>query len=188
MKRVVELKDPRALHALAHPIRIRLLGLLRREGALSASEAGRRIGESSGSASYHLRQLARFGLVEEAGGGQGRERPWQATALFTSWPNVAETSELAEASEAFERFVLSVYVKQLERWVSRRAAAPPAWQEAAAFGDTLLYLTVDELSALRDGLQALAEPYEDRLLRSELRPPDARPIAFLRLAFPDEES
>ncbi|MGH3064964.1 MAG: winged helix-turn-helix domain-containing protein, partial [Gaiellaceae bacterium] len=82
MKRATELTDPGALRALAHPVRIRLLGLLRREGPLSASEAGRRIGESSGSASYHLRQLARFELVEEAGGGRGRERPWRATSLY----------------------------------------------------------------------------------------------------------
>ena len=97
MRREVELRDPRALRALAHPIRIRLLGLLRREGPLTATEAGRRIDESSGSASYHLRQLARFGLVEDAAGGHGRERPWRATALYTSWPDVSDTSELAEA-------------------------------------------------------------------------------------------
>ena len=73
---------------LAHPIRIQLIGLLRRDGPLTSSEAARRLGESSGSASYHLRQLARFGLVEEAQGGRGRERPWRATSLYTSWPNV----------------------------------------------------------------------------------------------------
>src|SRR3990170_4521291 len=120
MKRSTELGDPTALRALAHPVRIQLLGLLRREGPLTASEAGRRLGESSGSASYHLRQLARFALVEEAGGGRGRERPWRATSLFTSWPNVADTPELAEASQALERFVLERYVERLERWFARR--------------------------------------------------------------------
>ena len=120
-----------------------------------ASEAARRLGESSGSASYHLRQLARYGLVEEAEGGRGRERPWRATALYTSWPNVAETPELAEASEAFERLVIGRYVERLEDWVTRRAPRCRAeWREAAAFGDTLLYLTVEELAALRDQLQS----------------------------------
>src|SRR5262245_56490931 len=158
VKRQIELRDPRALRALAHPVRIRLLGRLRREGPLTASEAGRRIGESSGSASYHLRQLARFGLVEEAPGARGRERPWRATALSTSWPNVADTDELAEASELFERFVLTRYLERLERWLERRRTEPTDWQEAASYGDSLLYLTVDELAALRDDLQALAEP------------------------------
>jgi DNA-binding transcriptional ArsR family regulator len=188
MKRKVELRDPRALRALAHPIRIRLLGLLRREGPLTATEAGRRIDESSGSASYHLRQLARFGLVEDAAGGHGRERPWRATALYTSWPNVAETPELAEASEVFAQFVLGRYVERLEQWLGRRANEPPEWQEAAAFGYSLLYLTVEELAELRDTLQGLAESYLERLSRPELRPQGARPVALLQIAFPDEES
>jgi DNA-binding transcriptional ArsR family regulator len=187
MKRAVELRNPRALRALAHPVRIQLLGLLRREGPLTASEAGRRIGESSGSASYHLRQLARFGLVEEAGGGRGRERPWRATSLFTSWPNVAYTPELAEASDALERFVLERYVERLEGWLARRRTEPADWQEAAAFGDSLVYLTADELARLRDALMELAEPYFGRVEQPALRPPGARAVTFLQIAFPDDE-
>ena len=169
-------------------MRIRLLGLLRREGPLTASAAGRSLGESSGSTSYHLRQLARFGLVEEAGGGRGRERPWQATALYTSWPNVADTPELADASEAFERFVIARYVERLEGWVARRSSEPLEWQEAASFGDAVLYLTVDELTALRDDLRDVFDRYVERYARPELRPPGARPVALLQVAFPDEES
>ena len=95
MERQIELSDPAALRGLAHPVRLRLVALLRREGPLTASEAGRRLGESSGSTSYHLRQLERFGLVEEAGERRGRQRPWRATALYTSWPSVPEGEELA---------------------------------------------------------------------------------------------
>jgi hypothetical protein len=168
-------------------VRIQLVGLLRREGALTASEAGRRIGESSGSASYHLRQLARFGLVEEAGGGRGRERPWRATSLYTSWPNFAETPELAEASELLERFVLDRYVERLERWLARRRTEDREWQDAAAFGDSMLYLTSEELAELRQALTELAEPYIQRLVRPELRPGGARAVAFLQIAFPDDE-
>ena len=99
---------------------------------------------------------------------------------------MADTPELAEASEAFERLVIGRYVERLEDWVTRRGALPPEWREATAFGDTLLYLTVEELAALRDQLQALAEPYEARLTRSELRPANSRPVAFLQLALPEE--
>lgn len=146
------------------------------------------MGESSGSASYHLRQLARFGLVEEAGGGRGRERPWRATSLFTAWPNVADTPELADASQLLERFVLARYVERLERWLVRRRIERPEWQDAAAFGDSLLYVTADELAELRDALTELAEPYVERLVRPELRPRGARAVIFLQVAFPDEES
>jgi DNA-binding transcriptional ArsR family regulator len=78
--------DPRTLRALAHPIRLALLGLLRREGPLTATRAGELLGELPASCSFHLRQLARYGLVEEAGGGVGRRRPWRATARATTWP------------------------------------------------------------------------------------------------------
>jgi DNA-binding transcriptional ArsR family regulator len=186
MKRELEIRDPSALRALAHPLRIRLLGLLRREGALTASEAGRRLGESSGSTSYHLRQLARYDLVEEAGIGHGRERPWRATALFTSWPDVPDTPELEAASQEFSRFLLGRYVERLEQWIDRRPGEPVEWREAAAFGDTTLYLTSEELAALRDRLGDLAEPYLDRLTRPELRPDGARVISFLRLAVPHD--
>jgi DNA-binding transcriptional ArsR family regulator len=187
MLREVELREPAALRALAHPVRIRLVGLLRRDGPLTASEAGRRLGESSGSASYHLRQLARFGLVEEAERAGGRERPWRATALHTAWPNVPDTPELEEASRVLERLVLNRYVERLERWFERRTEESTEWGEAAALGDSLLYLDVDELAALRDALRALAEPYLERLTRPELRPPGARPVMFLQVAIPDDE-
>jgi len=169
-------------------VRIRLVGLLRREGPLTASEAGRRLGESSGSASYHLRQLARFGLVEEAERAGGRARPWRATALHTAWPNVPDTPELEEASRALERLVLGRYVDRLERWFERRSDESPDWGEAASLGDSLLYLDVEELAALRDALRALADPYLERLTRPELRPPGARPVMFLQVAIPDEDA
>src|ERR1700760_1666023 len=83
---VKQLTDPRALRALAHPTRLALAGLLRRDGPLTATRAGELLGQSSASASFHLRQLAKYGLVEEAGGRPGREQPWRAPPLFTNRP------------------------------------------------------------------------------------------------------
>jgi DNA-binding transcriptional ArsR family regulator len=187
MRREVELREPRALRALAHPVRIQLLGLLRRDGAMTASEAARRLGESSGSTSYHLRQLARFDLVEEAERGRGRERPWRATALFTSWPDVPDTPELEAASQEFSRFLVGRYVERLERWIDRQPGETPEWREAASFGDTVLYVTAGELAAFRDRLEELGEPYVERLQHAELRPPGARRVSFIRLAVPYDE-
>lgn len=187
MERKIELSDPAALRALAHPLRLRLVALLRREGPLTASEAGRRLGESSGSTSYHLRQLARFGLVEEAVDGPGRQRPWRVTALYTSWPSAPESEELAEASLVLDRFVVRRYAERLGEWIERRRAEPRDWVEAAAFGDSLLYLDVHELAAIRDELQALAERYLERIADPMLRPPGARPVALVQIAFPVDE-
>src|ERR1700748_927844 len=82
---VTQLTDPRALRAYAHPGRMALLGLLRREGPLTATRAAELLGESSGTCSFHLRQLAKYGLVEEAGGGTGREKPWRAGTTWARW-------------------------------------------------------------------------------------------------------
>lgn len=183
-RRSIELRDPRALRALAHPRRIDLLGLLRREGPQTATQAAKRLGESSASSSYHLRQLARYGLVEEVRTGQGRERPWRATALHTSWPSMAPTPELAAASEELERLVARRQFESLVRWIAGRRSEPEAWQQAAAFGDTVLHLTVNELAELRVALERLAEPYLDRLAEPGARPPGARQVVFLQLAFP----
>jgi DNA-binding transcriptional ArsR family regulator len=100
---VTRLRDPRALRALAHPTRLSLVGLLRVEGPLTATRAAQLLGESSASMSFHLRQLAKYGLVEEAGGGKGRERPWRATAMFTNLPDVAENPDIAVAGGAAGR-------------------------------------------------------------------------------------
>ena len=185
-KRTIELTDPRALRALAHPVRLTLVGLLRREGPLTATQAGERIGESATTCSFHLRQLARYGLVEEAGGGKGRERPWQATAWFTSWPGATRDPQYAAAAVLLEAVVAERYFEQLLAWLARRSEDDPAWQEAAHFGDTTLFVTAEELAELRRRLDELLEPYSERARNPELRPPDTRRVAFLRLAHPTE--
>lgn len=182
------LSDPRALRALAHPKRLALVGLLRTHGALTATKAGELLGESSASASFHLRQLAKYGLVEEAGGGHGRERPWRATAMFTAWPEAADTPELAAASGLLRTVLAERYFEQLMRWLEASDSEPVTWQEAAQFGDSLLYMTAEELRELGRQQQALLDGYLERLARPELRPPGARLVVYLHLAFPGELS
>jgi len=185
-KNVKRLTDPRALRALAHPIRLELVGLLRRRGPLTATKAAELIGESSGSTSFHLRQLAKYGLVEEAGGGEGRERPWRATAMFTGWPDVAESPELAAASGLLRGVIAERYFEQLIRWLESHDSEPEEWQEAAHFGDTLLWITKEDLLELGREEQALMDRYIERQTKPELRPAGARLISYLHLAFPAE--
>jgi predicted ArsR family transcriptional regulator len=184
IQRTVELTDPRALRALAHPVRLTLVSLLRREGPLTATQAGERIGESATTCSFHLRQLARYGLVEEAGGGRGRERPWRATATATSWPNVAATPEQAAASELLSSVVAARYHERTLRWLAERADDTSEWQEAAQFGDDVLYVTAGELQELGRGIDELVEQFRERQQHAELRPEGAREVTLIRLAFP----
>ncbi|SRR6266545_3410428 len=182
--RRVELANPVALRAVAHPLRLALIGLLRTDGPLTATQAGQRLGESAPKCWFHLRQLAKYGLVEEAGGGHGRERPWRATAEATTWPKVASSPELEVAAERFMTFLAERYFESLTRWLAGKASEPEEWQEAMLFGDSLLYLTAEELTGLKGEFLALLEPYLGRTADRSLRPPDSRQVTFLHFAYP----
>ena len=176
------------MRALTHPVRLALLEALNLEGQLTATQAGELIGESSASCSFHLRQLAKYGLVEEAGGGKGRERPWRATTLFTSWPDVAEGPEAAAASSLLSSVIAERYFEALMRWLDAKPDEPEHWQHAAHFGDTMLYVTPEELIGLAAQTQAMMDRFLDRVEHPELRPPGARRVAYIHLAFPGDLS
>jgi DNA-binding transcriptional ArsR family regulator len=181
----VEVTDPRSLRGLAHPVRLALIGLLRREGPLTATEAGERIGESPASCSFHLRQLAKYGLVEEAGGGPGRRRPWRTTARSTSWPSVSSDPEQMAAATQLSAVVAGRYHAATLEYLERRHAEPADWQRAGGIGDTFLCLTAAELFRLGEELDALLAPYAARVHEPGLRPEGARQVTFIRVAIPE---
>jgi len=186
-KRTVTLTDPRALRAMAHPTRLELIGLLRRGGPLTATQAGEQIGESPASCSFHLRQLAKYGLVEEAGGGRGRERPWRATAISTEWPVFGESEEARAAGEMLSRVVVERYFESAIEWLERQPSEPPEWAEAALFGDALVYMTVEEMREVEGQIRELFEPYLRRLEEPTPRSEGSRPVSVIALAFPIPE-
>lgn len=183
-QRTVQLTEPRALRALAHPIRLELIALLRRGGPLTATQAGERIGESAASCSFHLRQLAKYGLVEEAGGGRGRERPWQATAISTEWAARGSDDEADAAGAMLSRVVVERYFQSALTWLQRRGEEDPQWVDAAGMSDALVYMTAAELRELDQGIRSLLEPFLDRLEKREPPPEGARSVNVIGLAFP----
>ncbi|GAA1901140.1 helix-turn-helix domain-containing protein [Streptomyces durmitorensis] len=185
--RSIRLTDPRALRAYAHPTRMALVGLLRRSGPFTATRAAELTGESVASCSYHLRMLAKYGLVEEAPGGRGREKPWRATAQFTDWPGYSEDPSVAEASDALNTAVAERYFERVVRAKEKRHLLPRAWQEAEQFGDTFIHLTPEELAGIGERMNDLLRPYEDRNIDPSLRPEGARRVSVLRIAFVDQE-
>ena len=180
----VELTDARQMRAVAHPTRLALIGLLRREGPLTATQAGARLGESSGSMSFHLRQLAKYGLVEETGEGTGRQKPWRATAQYTSWSATPQDPDLAEATAQLSRVIAARYAALTQAWIDRQPQESDAWKTAAQFGDTFLWLTPEELTRLGEQVTALLEPYDARLTDESERPEGSRLVSWLHLAFP----
>ena len=149
--------DVRTLRAIVHPLRIRLLTLLRLDGPATATELARRTAESSGATSYHLRQLERFGYIEEDGPRNGRERRWRATSRSTSWDagDFADDSEGRAVSDALERRQVQRAVDQFEAWMSHRGEMDPAWLHAATLGDAVMRLTPSQTKALTDELYAV---------------------------------
>jgi predicted ArsR family transcriptional regulator len=184
---VTRLTDPKALRAYAHPVRMALVGLLRTEAPLTATRAAELLGESSGTCSFHLRQLARYGLVEEAGGGTGREKPWRATTTSTAWDATGgDTPETAAAAGLLNTVIAEQYFEQLMRWLEASPDQPAEWQQAVQFGDRILYVTAEELEELSRRVRELVDEYFERQVRPELRPPGARLVTWLHLAFPSD--
>ena len=184
---VTRLTDPRALRAYAHPVRMALMGLLRTEGPLTATRAADLLGESSGTCSFHLRQLAKYGLVEEAGGGTGREKPWRATTTTTDWDATGGgTPETAAATGLLSTVIAEQYLEQLKRWLEASPGEPAEWQRAAMLGDRILYITPAELEELRSRVRELLDEYFERQLRPDLRPEGARLVTWLNIAFPND--
>ncbi|WP_405581414.1 winged helix-turn-helix domain-containing protein [Streptomyces sp. NBC_01190] len=180
----VHLSDPRALRAYAHPTRMSLVGLLRREGPFTATRAAELTGESVASCSYHLRMLAKYGLVEEDDpDGPGREKPWRATAESTSWAGWSDDPAEAQAAQALTLAVAENYFHRLTRALESRAALPRPWQEAERFTDRTLFLTPAELTDLGDRIDALIAEYADRDTDPSRRPAGARRVPYLQVAY-----
>jgi DNA-binding transcriptional ArsR family regulator len=179
--------DPRMLRGIAHPVRNRILEELSAGGPMRAADVAQRLGVPANQASFHLRQLAKYGLVEEAAGGRGRERPWQATAMFTSWSGAGGSPDLAIADQMLTAVVAERYAEQLQAWLAAKPGEPVEWQEAAGLGDVLLYVTADELTQIGEGLDDLLRPYLDRVGDRSRRPDGARLVSFIRMALPTDE-
>lgn len=180
-----QLSDARTLRALTHPIRIALIELLGLEGPKTATEASERLGESPASCSFHLRQLARYGFVEEAGGGRGRARPWRMTRLGISWSTVHDDSEVEVAANALSELMRARQLDRYRAWLQTRTSYSPAWREAALHSEFLFWLTPDELQQLgRRMIDTLLPLYRERLTDPSARPDAAVPVELLMFGYP----
>jgi DNA-binding transcriptional ArsR family regulator len=171
------MENVRSLKALAHPLRVELLELLRFEGPATASALARRLGESSGATSYHLRQLARHGFIEEdARSARGRERWWRHRERMVS---VREPGAPADAAAALE--LVGREARALEQFLSDRELVAE-WEGAAFLRSRALRLTPAALHRLERGLAELIDslPTAD----ASDAPPDAAPVRFFSLGFP----
>jgi DNA-binding transcriptional ArsR family regulator len=158
--------DAQVLRAMAHPLRLRLIGTLRRDGPATASMLARRLDESSGATSYHLRVLAKYGFVEdEPERNRGRERWWRAVHQGTAWTLDTDDAGLLEADRALGRQLTGEYVRWLERWYEEMPDWDRRWRAAASISDAWFELTPAELRELSDEVQMVFERYAGRRQR-----------------------
>ncbi|MGH3739665.1 MAG: helix-turn-helix domain-containing protein [Micromonosporaceae bacterium] len=154
--------DVESMKAVAHPLRVRLLGALRIEGPATASELGRRFGESSGATSYHLRQLARYGFIEEdPEQPNARDRRWRAAHRYTSWreSDFASQPEGREATRALRARQREYITQVAERFEDDDWG--PEWLDAAGQNDDVVRLTPDSLRQLYDRINQLIGEYAE---------------------------
>lgn len=165
--------DPRSLRALAHPLRIRILGTLREYGPSTASRLAERLHESSGATSYHLRQLAAHHFIEEEPGrGTARERWWRAAQQGTELGDIEEffrhpDAEVRGALMLLMHEVATTHVRELHTWLSSVHDWPGEWWQASALSDFTLRLSPELARELNERLHALVESYRERAAEGE---------------------
>ena len=179
-----ELTDPRAMRALTHPIRLALLEALKVEGSLTATQAGELIGEPPNSCSFHFRQLARYGFVEEAGQGPGHARPWRLKTLEVRLPDLYDAPDTAVAGRALMGLVRERHFARATAFEESRDSYPTAWREAAVHNQDMIHLSPAELKAVEAEFTAILDRYRERNTDPSLRPVDALPVEVLTVAYP----
>jgi predicted ArsR family transcriptional regulator len=157
---------------LAHPVRAALLALVRERGTLTSTEAARQLGHSSGLCSFHLRQLARYGYLEEADHGRGRVRPWRLAA--------GEAEAEPPGDDGFGALARDLEDEGYRRWLAGQQGVPPEWRRDEAFS-MVLQLTAAELAEAAGEIRAVLERYRragDRYRGG------TRPVAAVARLFP----
>jgi len=179
------LRDPRALRALAHPARLEILERLNSQGPATATECAEVAGLSPSACSYHLRALARWGLVEEADGADRRERRWRSRGPFVFGDHQAtRRADVAAAEHLLAAQVLERASTRVLDWLDASDDESREWRDATVVANRALLLTADELTALLQQVDELCRPFAASTRRST-SPADARTVHMHLSAVPD---
>lgn len=165
-RRTLRLTDPKAMRALAHPLRLRLLGELRIAGPSTVGMLSERVDESPANVSYHLGTLARHGFVVEVPerARDRRERWWAAGHDTTSWEpaDALDEPEQQAASAQLRRAILDRYRQTLEAYLEVEPRLDRDWVRGTSSSDSNLHLTAAELQEMRAELETLAARWTER--------------------------
>lgn len=176
------------MRALSHPVRIALVEALAMGGAMTATELGERIGETPTTCSFHLRQLAKYGWVEEAGGGKGRARPWRMTSVGFEMPSTHADAAATIAAATLGGMFRERQLERYRAWMQTRSGYPQEWRDATTDSEFYCYLTVEELDQLGEELNEVLKRWfsEERITDPAQRPPGSLPVEVLAFSYPME--
>ena len=186
----MSITDPTVMRALAHPVRMALIELFGVHPTLTATQASEALGESPANCAFHLRTLAKYGFVEEAGGGRGRERPWKASkkSLRIRVKSSELDSEHAQvAAGALEQVWHDRLLARIRDVFANRRWSPE-WEAAAGSSTTTTFLTPAEPRTVRDEIDAIVVRHVDeRRLDPAQRPPGAVPVEVVYFTYPRQD-
>lgn len=169
-----DITDPKALRALAHPLRWKLLELIGREGTATATQCAQETGESVANCSYHLNTLAKYHYVEQAEGGQGREKPWRLVSQSQSWNDASEDKDEALAAQAASIAFLDYAFTQIRERTLAINLEPGEWRDTLGINNTNDYMTPAEVEEVRRAIRELVAKFDARRTDPSLRPEGAR--------------
>lgn len=171
--------DPQRLRALAHPLRWKLIKLIGGEETATATRCAEVLGESVASCSYHLNMLAKYGFVEQAEGGQGREKPWKLTSRRQTLDSEGLDDDAKLAVEAASEAFLEAEFAEIRSALRREDTEPKDWREFIGVRGTAVWVTAAEAKELHDQLSEVLNRFGERVDQPELRPEGARQARLL---------
>ncbi|MGM0360954.1 winged helix-turn-helix domain-containing protein [Streptomyces jietaisiensis] len=179
--------DARGLRALAHPLRVQLVGTLRKYGPSTATRLAERLGVNSGTASYHLRRLGAAGFVEEdTDRGNARDRWWRAVHRMTELNDADLADREPEATLTYLQSVASAYTLRTQQTLNELQTMPRAWRDTFDMSDWVLRLTPEEALALRGELRAVVDRYrKDGPEAAANAPEDAERVTVVTHLLPE---
>jgi DNA-binding transcriptional ArsR family regulator len=187
VERGVRISDPRVMRALSHPARIEIVEYLNDTGkAVTATECAEIVGLSPSATSYHLRELAKYGLVEQAPSrGDGRERLWQSVSPTLRIDPADGEPAAQQAAAALADLYLTRDLERVREWFARMDEEPEEWRRIGSIHGSRLLVTAEELEGLAAKVSELIDPYRIRG-RQENAPEGARRVAFNLAMFPED--
>lgn len=178
--------DARRLRAMAHPMRIKIVGLLRLHGPATATALAQRLGVNTGATSYHLRELAKAGMIEEdESRGNARDRWWRSVYASTFLDDPDILNKEPDAALSYLRGVAQVNAEAMFTHVEDMPGLPPEWQAVSTISDFSLHLTAEQLNQVLEELLGVLAKY--RTDPEAEAPAGTRNVAIQLQAFPREE-